>query len=539
MFCNQCQEASKNIGCTIKGVCGKTDEVSHLHDVLVYSAKGLALVALETNSVQKAAFPIVHALFTCITNANFDPDLIVESIQRNLSLRDQLKAEGAFDASLDLVQWTGQTKADFLLKSETVGIPSLDENPDIRSLKQYVQYGLMGMAAYVEHAGNLNAEDPDILHFMAEALVEITKPHTVDSILNLVMKTGEYGVKAMALLDGANTGKYGNPEITNVNIGVGKRPGILISGHDLRDLEMLLQQTQDSGVDVYTHSEMLPSHAYPAFQKYTHLVGNYGGAWYQQQSDFESFNGPVLFTTNCLVPPKSSATYNDRIFTTGATGMPGWKRLTATLPDGSKDFSEVIALAKTCPPPTEIEQGNLTIGFGHNQVLALADKILEAVQSGAIRKMVVMSGCDARQKSREYYTEFAKQLPSDTVILTSGCAKYRYNKLGLGDINGIPRVLDAGQCNDSYSWAVVALKLKEVLGLEDINELPIVFNIAWYEQKAIIVHLALLYLGVRNTHIGPTLPAFFTPNVLEVAKQKFGVATITTVEEDLKVFGLV
>lgn len=539
MFCNQCQEASKNIGCTIKGVCGKTDEVSHLHDVLVYSAKGLALVALETNSVQKAAFPIVHALFTCITNANFDPDLIVESIQRNLSLRDQLKAEGAFDASLDLVQWTGQTKADFLLKSETVGIPSLDENPDIRSLKQYVQYGLMGMAAYVEHAGNLNAEDPDILHFMAEALVEITKPHTVDSILNLVMKTGEYGVKAMALLDGANTGKYGHPEITNVNIGVGKRPGILISGHDLRDLEMLLQQTQDSGVDVYTHSEMLPSHAYPAFQKYTHLVGNYGGAWYQQQADFESFNGPVLFTTNCLVPPKSSATYNDRIFTTGATGMPGWKRLTATLPDGSKDFSEVIALAKTCPPPTEIERGNLTIGFAHNQVLALADKILEAVQSGAIRKMVVMSGCDARQKSREYYTEFAKQLPSDTVILTSGCAKYRYNKLGLGDINGIPRVLDAGQCNDSYSWAVVALKLKEVLGLEDINELPIVFNIAWYEQKAIIVHLALLYLGVRNTHIGPTLPAFFTPNVLEVAKQKFGVATITTVEEDLKVFGLV
>lgn len=539
MFCNQCQEASKNIGCTIKGVCGKTDEVSHLHDVLVYSAKGLALVALETNSVQKAAFPIVHALFTCITNANFDPDLIVESIQRNLSLRDQLKAEGAFDASLDLVQWTGQTKADFLLKSETVGIPSLDENPDIRSLKQYVQYGLMGMAAYVEHAGNLNAEDSDILHFMAEALVEITKPHTVDSILNLVMKTGEYGVKAMALLDGANTGKYGHPEITNVNIGVGKRPGILISGHDLRDLEMLLQQTQDSGVDVYTHSEMLPSHAYPAFQKYTHLVGNYGGAWYQQQSDFESFNGPVLFTTNCLVPPKSSATYNDRIFTTGATGMPGWKRLTATLPDGSKDFSEVIALAKTCPPPTEIERGNLTIGFAHNQVLALADKILEAVQSGAIRKMVVMSGCDARQKSREYYTEFAKQLPSDTVILTSGCAKYRYNKLGLGDINGIPRVLDAGQCNDSYSWAVVALKLKEVLGLEDINELPIVFNIAWYEQKAIIVHLALLYLGVRNTHIGPTLPAFFTPNVLEVAKQKFGVATITTVEEDLKVFGLV
>ncbi len=539
MFCNQCQEASKNIGCTIKGVCGKTDEVSHLHDVLVYSAKGLALVALETNSVQKAAFPIVHALFTCITNANFDPDLIVESIQRNLSLRDQLKAEGAFDASLDLVQWTGQTKADFLLKSETVGIPGLDENPDIRSLKQYVQYGLMGMAAYVEHAGNLNAEDPDILHFMAEALVEITKPHTVDSILNLVMKTGEYGVKAMALLDGANTGKYGHPEITNVNIGVGKRPGILISGHDLRDLEMLLQQTQDSGVDVYTHSEMLPSHAYPAFQKYTHLVGNYGGAWYQQQSDFESFNGPVLFTTNCLVPPKSSATYNDRIFTTGATGMPGWKRLTATLPDGSKDFSEVIALAKTCPPPTEIEQGNLTIGFAHNQVLALADKILEAVQSGAIRKMVVMSGCDARQKSREYYTEFAKQLPSDTVILTSGCAKYRYNKLGLGDINGIPRVLDAGQCNDSYSWAVVALKLKEVLGLEDINELPLVFNIAWYEQKAIIVHLALLYLGVRNTHIGPTLPAFFTPNVLEVAKQKFGVATITTVEEDLKVFGLV
>ena len=343
----------------------------------------------------------------------------------------------------------------------------------------------------------------------------------------------------MAVLDGANTGKYGNPEITNVNIGVQKRPGILISGHDLRDLEMLLQQTEGTGVDVYTHSEMLPSHAYPVFRKYKHLVGNYGGAWYQQQSDFEHFNGPVVFTTNCLVPPKASATYNDRVFTTGATGMPGWKRLTATLPDGSKDFSEVIELAKTCAAPDEIEQGNLTIGFAHNQVLALADKILEAVQSGAIRKMVVMSGCDARQKSREYYTDFALQLPKDTVILTSGCAKFRYNKLGLGDINGIPRVLDAGQCNDSYSWAVVALKLKEVLGLQDINELPIVFNIAWYEQKAIIVHLALLYLGVRNTHIGPTMPAFFTPNVLEVAKQKFGVATITTVEEDLKVFGLV
>ena len=539
MFCNQCQEASKNIGCTIKGVCGKTDEVSHLHDVLVYSAKGLATVALATNKVPQASYAVVHSLFTCITNANFDPDLIVAAIQRNLELRDALKTEAATVSDLDLVTWTGSSKADFLAKSETVGVTSLDENEDIRSLKQYVQYGLMGMAAYVEHAGNLNAENPAILTFMFEALVELTKPHTVDSILDLVMKTGEYGVHAMALLDGANTGKYGNPEITNVNIGVQKRPGILISGHDLRDLEMLLQQTEGTGVDVYTHSEMLPSHAYPVFRKYKHLVGNYGGAWYQQQSDFEHFNGPVVFTTNCLVPPKASATYNDRVFTTGATGMPGWKRLTATLPDGSKDFSEVIELAKTCAAPDEIEQGNLTIGFAHNQVLALADKILEAVQSGAIRKMVVMSGCDARQKSREYYTDFALQLPKDTVILTSGCAKFRYNKLGLGDINGIPRVLDAGQCNDSYSWAVVALKLKEVLGLQDINELPIVFNIAWYEQKAIIVHLALLYLGVRNTHIGPTMPAFFTPNVLEVAKQKFGVATITTVEEDLKVFGLV
>jgi hydroxylamine reductase len=394
------------------------------------------------------------------------------------------------------------------------------------------------MAAYAEHAFNLGFEQQDIYDFMQETLVMITRPMTLDGMLEWIRRTGEHGVKVMALLDKANTSMFGNPVISKVNIGVGKNPGILISGHDLKDLKQLLCQTEGKGIDIYTHSEMLPSHAYPLFKKYKHLVGNYGNAWHRQLDEFETFNGPVLFTTNCLVPPRKTTTYNDRIFTTGATGMPEWKYIDKKLPNGQKDFTEIIELAKKCKAPAEIEKGELTIGFAHDQVLALAPQILEAVNSGAIKKLVVMSGCDARQRSREYYTEFAKQLPKDTVILTSGCAKYRYNKLNLGNINGIPRVLDAGQCNDSYSWAFVALKLKEVLNLDDINKLPIVFNIAWYEQKAIIVHLALLYLGINNTHIGPTLPGFMTPAVLKVVQEKFAVQTITTVEEDMRIFGI-
>jgi hydroxylamine reductase len=393
------------------------------------------------------------------------------------------------------------------------------------------------MAAYTEHAFNLGFEQQDIYDFMEETLVMITRSMDLNSMLEWLIRTGEHGVKVMALLDKANTSTFGNPEISKVNIGVGKNPGILVSGHDMKDLEQLLIQTKGKGIDIYTHSEMLPSHAYPLFKKYSHLAGNYGNAWHRQLDEFESFNGPVLFTTNCLVPPRKTTTYNNRVFTTGATGMPEWKYIDKKLANGQKDFSDIIELAKKCPPPEEIEKGEIAIGFAHHQVLALADKILEAINSGAIKRLVVMSGCDARQKSREYFTEFAGQLPKDTVILTSGCAKYRYNKLNLGDINGIPRVLDAGQCNDSYSWAFVALQLKEVLKLDDINKLPIVFNIAWYEQKAIIVHLALLSLGIKNTHIGPTLPGFMTPNVLQIIQDKFGVMTITTVEEDMRIFG--
>nr|MBP6284669.1 hydroxylamine reductase [Paludibacteraceae bacterium] len=436
------------------------------------------------------------------------------------------------------VQWNGKDLAEMESKATEVGVLSFDADEDIRSLKQYVLYGLKGMAAYAEHAANLGKEQDDIYTFIEEALVAIIEPATLDAMLALVIKTGKYGVKVMALLDGANTGSYGNPEITKVNIGVGTKPGILVSGHDLKDLEELLDQTAGLGIDIYTHSEMLPSHAYPMFKKHPHLVGNYGNAWHKQLEEFESFNGPILFTTNCLVPPRTATTYNHRVFTSGSTGMPQWKHIDARLANGQKDFSEIIALAKTCPAPTEIETGELTIGFAHNQVLSLADTILDNIRQGNIKKMVVMSGCDARHKTRQYYTDFAAALPKDTLILTSGCAKFRYNKLQLGDINGIPRVLDAGQCNDSYSWAVVAMKLQEVLGLKDINELPIVFNIAWYEQKAIIVHLALLYLGVKDTHIGPTLPAFMTPNVLKMVTEKFGVRGNTTVEEDMAIFEL-
>lgn len=543
MFCNQCQETAKNIGCTIKGVCGKTEETSNIQDLLIFSCQGLAYATLEakkqgidTNAESKH---ITNALFMTITNANFDDTLIIQAIKKAIAYREKLKSKITIATNHDSIHWNGSSDTEFYEKAKEVGPLTFDTDADIRGLKQYVLFGIKGMAAYVEHAFNLGFENSDIYNFMEESLVMITKPIKLNDALNWVVRTGEYGVKAMELLDKANTGTYGNPEITNVNIGVGKNPGILVSGHDLKDLEELLIQTEGQGIDVYTHSEMLPANAYPKFKKYKHLVGNYGNAWHRQLQEFESFNGPVLFTTNCLVPPRKSTTYNNRIFTTGSTGMPEWKKIDKVLPNGQKDFSEIIELAKTCPPPSEIENGEITIGFAHNQVLSLADKVLEAVHSGAIKKMIVMSGCDARQKSREYYTEFAKELPGDTVILTSGCAKYRYNKLKLGDINGIPRVLDAGQCNDSYSWAVVALKLKEVLNLDDINQLPIVFNIAWYEQKAIIVHLALLYLGIKDMHIGPTLPGFLTPNLLDKVQKMFGVQTIKTVEEDMKAFELV
>jgi len=542
MFCNQCQETAKNIGCTINGVCGKKEVTANIQDLLMFACQGLSYATIEarkkgidTNAESKH---ITNCLFMTITNANFDDDSLLDAIKDCFKYRDALKGKITLTEKHDSITWKASNDQEYLEKANHVGILTYDTNEDIRSLKQYILFGIKGVAAYVEHAFNLGFEQQDIYNFMEESLVMITKPMDLNNMLDWVMKTGECGVKAMALLDKANTTTFGNPEISKVNIGVGKNPGILISGHDLKDLEQLLIQTEGKGIDIYTHSEMLPAHAYPTLKKYKHLVGNYGNAWHRQLVEFETFNGPILFTTNCLVPTKKANTYNDRVFTTGATGMPGWKRVDKKLANGHKDFSEIIAMAKTCKAPTAIENGDITIGFAHNQVLALADKILEAVNSGAIKKMVVMSGCDARQSTREYYTDFAKNLPKDTVILTSGCAKYRYNKLQLGDINGIPRVLDAGQCNDSYSWALVALKLKEVLNLDDINKLPIVFNIAWYEQKAIIVHLALLYLGIKNTHIGPTLPGFMTPNVLKVVQEKFGVQTIKTVEEDMKIFNI-
>lgn len=542
MFCNQCQETAKNTGCTINGVCGKKEVTANIQDLLMYACQGLSYVTIEarkkginTNAESKH---ITNCLFMTITNANYDDTSLLKAIKECNSYRDALKSQLNITLTHASVNWKASTDEEYLEKANRVGILTYDTNEDIRSLKQYVLFGIKGVAAYVEHAFNLGFEQQDIYDFMEETLVLITKPMDLNGMLDWVMKTGECGVKAMALLDKANTSTFGNPEISKVNIGVGKNPGILISGHDLKDLEQLLIQTEGTGIDVYTHSEMLPAHAYPTLKKYKHLVGNYGNAWHRQLEEFETFNGPILFTTNCLVPPKKTATYNERVFTTGATGMPGWKRIDKKLANGHKDFSEIIALAKTCQAPTSIENGDITIGFAHNQVLALADKILDAVNSGAIKRLVVMSGCDARHKTREYYTEFAAQLPKDTVILTSGCAKYRYNKLKLGDIGGIPRVLDAGQCNDSYSWVLVALKLKEVLKLDDINKLPLVFNIAWYEQKAIIIHMSLLYLGIKNTHVGPTLPGFMTPNVLKVVQEKFGVQTITTVEEDMKIFNL-
>lgn len=542
MFCFQCQEAAKGTGCTIKGVCGKDDETANRMDLLLFVTKGVSVVAtlLRNAGVEIPSHIdhfVVDALFSTITNANFDIESITKRIVEGITLRDRLKEEARKQAIelpvIDELVWIGD-ESSFEGKALTVGVLR-EANPDIRSLKELTIYGLKGMAAYVEHAGNLGFEDKDLHRFIQYALAEtLRKDLSAEQLTALVLETGSYGVKAMALLDKANTSSYGNPEITQVNIGVRSNPAILISGHDLKDMEELLAQTEGTGVDVYTHSEMLPANYYPAFKKYKHFVGNYGNAWWQQREEFESFNGPILFTTNCIVPPLEGASYKDRVYTTNSTGFPGWKHIPSREDDKTKDFSEIIAHAKRCAAPKEIEHGQITGGFAHNQVMALADKVIDAVKSGAIRKFVVMAGCDGRMKSRNYYTEFASELPSDCVILTAGCAKYRYNKLPLGDIGGIPRVLDAGQCNDSYSLAVIAMKLQEAFGLEDINQLPIVYNIAWYEQKAVIVLLALLSLGVKNIHLGPTLPAFLSPNVAKVLVENFGIGTISTVDEDIE-----
>ena len=555
MFCYQCQETAKGTGCTTLGVCGKTSETSGLQDLLLYTEKGVAAYSIIFRKEGKAKELIknkvnrylINSLFITITNANFDDDAILDEIKVGLKLREELKAlatdeenKEAEKYGVDLVNWYYESDEDLIKFSENQSVVGVirTENEDIRSLRELVMYGLKGMAAYAEHAFNLGKTSEEIFAFIEKALLGTMNNNlTADELVALVMETGEYGVKVMALLDEANTSALGTPEITKVKIGAGKRPGILISGHDLWDLKQLLEQSKDSGIDIYTHSEMLPGHGYPELKKYSHFYGNYGNAWWDQRKDFTNFNGPIVFTTNCIVPPLKNASYKDRVFTTNAAGFPGWKRIKVNA-DGTKDFSEVIELAKTCQPPVEVESGEITVGFAHNQVLSLADKVVENIKSGAIKRFVVMSGCDGRMSQRHYYTEFAENLPKDTIILTSGCAKYKYNKLNLGDINGIPRVLDAGQCNDSYSWAVVALKLKEVFGLNDINELPLVFNIAWYEQKAVIVLLALLYLGVKNIHLGPTLPGFLSPNVAKVLVENFGIAGITTVEEDLKKFGL-
>ena len=537
MFCYQCQETAGCTGCTLSGVCGKKPDVAAMQDLLVYVTKGLAAVttALRAQGVKvpvEVNRLITLNLFTTITNANFDKEAIESRIRMTLdetrSLLPQVQDRAALPAA---ALWDGSENWE--AKAAQVGVLAT-ENEDIRSLRELITYGLKGLSAYSKHANALLQDDEAVDAFLQRALAStLDDSLTAEDLIALTLETGKYGVEGMALLDRANTQAYGNPEITKVSIGVGKNPGILVSGHDLRDLEMLLQQTQGTGVDVYTHSEMLPAHYYPAFKKYPNFVGNYGNAWWKQKEEFESFNGPILMTTNCIVPPKDS--YKDRLYTTGAAGYPGCKHIPGGIGE-EKDFSALIAQAKTCPPPQEIERGEIVGGFAHAQVLSLADKIVEAVKSGAIRKFVVMAGCDGRAKSREYYTEFAKALPKDAVILTAGCAKYKYNKLDLGDIGGIPRVLDAGQCNDSYSLAVIALKLKEVFGLEDINDLPIVYNIAWYEQKAVIVLLALLYLGVKNIHLGPTLPAFLSPNVAKVLVDTFGIAGIGTVEDDLALF---
>lgn len=537
MFCFQCQEAAKGVGCEIKGVCGKTSEVANLQDLLLYVTKGVAWwsnkAEEESIDTSKASKYIIDSMFITITNANFDQNKIIEQIKKGFRIRSEV-AKQVTSVKNDIPEcatWQAEEDEALLEKSTKVGILE-HKDPDIRSLKELLTYGLKGMAAYAEHAWNLGYIDKEVNAFLKKGLAAtVDETLTTNDLLSLVLECGKYGVEVMSLLDKANTESYGHPEMTSVNIGVGKNPGILVSGHDLKDLEELLQQTEGTGIDVYTHSEMLPANYYPAFKKYKHFVGNYGNAWWQQTTEFERFNGPILLTTNCLVPPKAS--YKDRIYTTGAAGFDGCVHIPERENGKPKDFSTLIEHAKKCKAPEELEQGEIVGGFAHHQVTALADKIVEAVKSGAIRKFVVMAGCDGRVKARSYYTDFATELPQDTVILTAGCAKYRYNKLPLGNIGGIPRVLDAGQCNDSYSLAIIALKLKEIFGLEDINQLPIVYNIAWYEQKAVIVLLALLSLGIKNIHLGPTLPAFLSPNVTKILVNNFGIGSIETVEKDI------
>lgn len=539
MFCFQCQETAGNKGCMFGGVCGKTPETANLQDLLIYVTKGLSEITTRLRSEGKevpAAIDrlITTNLFMTITNANFDDDRFIDRINATLSSRDELLEQLHDDTGLsDAASWQYRTAEERTLKADKVGVLNTG-NEDLRSLRELILYGLKGMAAYNKHANVLGHADAAIDAFLQKALAKtLDDSLSADDLTSLVLETGSFGVKVMALLDTANTSTYGNPEITKVELGVKNNPAILISGHDLRDLEILLEQTANTGVDVYTHSEMLPAHYYPAFKKFPHFAGNYGNAWWKQKEEFEAFNGPILLTTNCLVPPKES--YKDRIYTTGSVGFSGCKHIDGEIGE-TKDFSAIIEHAKKCPPPTQLESGELVGGFAHHQVLALADKIVDAVKSGAIKKFVVMAGCDGRSPARNYYTDFARALPQDTVILTAGCAKYKYNKLPLGDIGGIPRVLDAGQCNDSYSLALIALKLKEVFGLDDINQLPIVYNIAWYEQKAVIVLLALLSLGVKNIHLGPTLPAFLSPNVVNVLIENFGIAGITDVDTDLEIF---
>lgn len=544
MFCYQCQETAGGKGCTMRGVCGKTSDLANLQDLLMYVLKGVSAVNVKARelgvNVPETDKFVFDGLFMTITNANWDKARFYSAIRQGLKLRENIKAAiakagGKIENNNEALTWYAETDAEFDAKAESGDVSILaTKDEDIRSLRELLTYGLKGMAAYAEHAYNLGFEDKGVLDFMQKGLAATLDDNLgVSDYVGIVLEAGKFGVDAMALLDKANTSTYGNPEITKVNIGVRNNPAILVSGHDLKDLEQLLAQTEGTGVDVYTHSEMLPAHYYPAFKKYSHFAGNYGNAWWLQDKEFESFNGVILMTTNCIVPPKDS--YKGRMFTTGATGVEGVKHIDKKA-DGTKDFSEIIALAKTLPAPTQIENGEIVGGFAHAQVLALADQVVEAVKTGAIKKFFVMAGCDGRMKSRNYYTEFAEKLPKDTVILTAGCAKYKYNKLDLGDINGIPRVLDAGQCNDSYSLAVIALKLKEVFGLEDINELPIAYNIAWYEQKAVIVLLALLHLGVKNIHLGPTLPGFLSANVTNVLVENFGIGGVTNVDDDMKMF---
>ena len=539
MFCFQCQETAGGKGCTVQGVCGKKPDVAEMQDLLVYVTKGLGAVTTALRAAGKKVsvetnHRITMNLFVTITNANFDREAIMDVIEESLALKAQLLHELGDASGLPAAaQWTG-ARADFAAKAKTVGVLAT-ENEDVRSLRELTMYGLKGLSAYMEHANALGYEDEEVDAFTQSALAKLLDDTLDgDALTALVLETGKWGVAGMALLDKANTESYGNPEISKVKLGVGSRPGILISGHDLKDLERLLEQTKGTGVDVYTHGEMIPAHYYPKFKKYDNLVGNYGNAWWQQKEEFEKFNGPILMTTNCVVPPKDS--YKDRLFTTAAVGVEGCTHI--PLVNGEKDFTPVIECAKKCAPPTELETGEIVGGFAHEQVFAVADKVVEAVRSGAIKKFVVMAGCDGRMKSREYYADFAEALPKDTVILTAGCAKYKYIKKNLGDIGGIPRVLDAGQCNDSYSLALIALKLKEVFGLDDVNKRPVVYNIAWYEQKAVMVLLALLHLGVKNIHLGPTLPAFLSPNVVKVLVETFGIGGITNVADDMRAFGI-